>query len=455
MNTVDKFISNLLENPIYYGILALFLSIYGPRLHPKLPPVIKDLFNNSVFRFVIIALIAYISSEDLTISLILSIAFLLFNGIIGNQQVLDKVKEDKPDGFSNFNIVTDTLNHDKQKGPEIKNKRSDIKKVKSIEKKNHKKLVENFASTQINSLSNENLNNFDKFVGKHRQHKYAKQQFLKKREKIMEKTKENIEQFRPGNVLNFDKLSKKIETFVSSNDQNTNPFSNLSGGVREAVPGEKYEGQWVDGVMHGDGTYTYADGSRYNGDWKDGKPDGKGVMVFGKDNQDSDTSNNAEQTVNESGELQNLDFGPVDVTSSVEPTELVNNTLYSEVDDISGLADSTNILNNNDILGSENTIEDMLENTISPELATQAVESVFNDNTGSPEFSTQAVESIFNDDTGSPEDSTQVMAVEDDSVALDSSPVESDTTDLTISPTGVDTFTNYVDVANHYKFGMF
>ena len=48
MNTAGIFISNLVETPIYYGILALFLSIYGPRLHPKLPPVIKDLFNNSV-----------------------------------------------------------------------------------------------------------------------------------------------------------------------------------------------------------------------------------------------------------------------------------------------------------------------------------------------------------------------------------------------------------------------
>ena len=118
MNTVDKFVSNLLENPLYYGILALFLSIYGPRLHPKLPPVIKDLFNNNVFRFLIIALISYISSEDLTISLILSIAFLLFIGIIDNQHVLDKVKEDKPDGFSNFDIVTDRNNNDSQKGPE-------------------------------------------------------------------------------------------------------------------------------------------------------------------------------------------------------------------------------------------------------------------------------------------------------------------------------------------------
>ena len=87
-------------------ILALFLSIYGPRLHPKLPPVIKDLFNNNVFRFLIIALISYISSEDLTISLILSIAFLLFIGIIDNQQQYFN---------NNISIEVYTITSDKEK----------------------------------------------------------------------------------------------------------------------------------------------------------------------------------------------------------------------------------------------------------------------------------------------------------------------------------------------------
>lgn len=34
---------------------------------------------------------------------------------------------------------------------------------------------------------------------------------------------------------------------------------------------EKYEGEWLDGKMHGYGKYYYGDGGMYEGDWVDGK----------------------------------------------------------------------------------------------------------------------------------------------------------------------------------------
>ena len=51
MENIQSSMDNILSNPTSYGLLALFLGIYGPRLHPKLPPIIRDLFNNNVFRF--------------------------------------------------------------------------------------------------------------------------------------------------------------------------------------------------------------------------------------------------------------------------------------------------------------------------------------------------------------------------------------------------------------------
>ena len=39
----------LLKSPILYGILAIFLTMYGPRLHPKLPVPVRNLFNNNYF----------------------------------------------------------------------------------------------------------------------------------------------------------------------------------------------------------------------------------------------------------------------------------------------------------------------------------------------------------------------------------------------------------------------
>ena len=44
--------------------------------------------------------------------------------------------------------------------------------------------------------------------------------------------------------------------------------------------GNKYVGQWKDGVQHGKGTYTYLDGSKYVGEWKDGKMHGQGTLSY-------------------------------------------------------------------------------------------------------------------------------------------------------------------------------
>ncbi len=43
--------------------------------------------------------------------------------------------------------------------------------------------------------------------------------------------------------------------------------------------GDKYEGQFKDGRQHGQGRYTWANGKKYEGDWKDGKYNGRGVIT--------------------------------------------------------------------------------------------------------------------------------------------------------------------------------
>lgn len=43
---------------------------------------------------------------------------------------------------------------------------------------------------------------------------------------------------------------------------------------------EKYDGDWLDGKMHGRGVYYYADGSVYDGMWQDGKMHGSGVFIY-------------------------------------------------------------------------------------------------------------------------------------------------------------------------------
>ena len=53
--------------------------------------------------------------------------------------------------------------------------------------------------------------------------------------------------------------------------------NNMHGqGVYEWKDGRKYEGSYLDDKKHGYGTYTWADGRKYEGYWAEGKQHGKG-----------------------------------------------------------------------------------------------------------------------------------------------------------------------------------
>ncbi len=44
--------------------------------------------------------------------------------------------------------------------------------------------------------------------------------------------------------------------------------------------GEKYTGEWRNGVINGQGTYYYRSGNRYIGEWRNGKKQGQGTYLY-------------------------------------------------------------------------------------------------------------------------------------------------------------------------------
>ena len=80
-------ISDLYNNPILFSVLSMFLVMYGPRLQPGLPPAIMNLFNNKLFRFVVMVLIAYLSSRNLQIAMLLSLTLCLITSMSSTQEM--------------------------------------------------------------------------------------------------------------------------------------------------------------------------------------------------------------------------------------------------------------------------------------------------------------------------------------------------------------------------------
>ncbi len=75
------------ENKYVLPVLSLFLGVYAALARPKLPKFIAKLFENPVFRLVMIAYIIYRGNKDPQLSLMIAAAFLITMHMINKQQV--------------------------------------------------------------------------------------------------------------------------------------------------------------------------------------------------------------------------------------------------------------------------------------------------------------------------------------------------------------------------------
>ncbi len=138
--------------PIVYGLLAVVLAVYGPKLKPTLPNFAKNLLNNNIFRFVILLVIMMISYKDIQLALIVSLAFLLLLSIANCQEVKENYFNYKAEqfedlqqsirGFYETEGFEDMKNTKKKEGTKKSDDKKDSKKEESKKSDDKKVVVE-------------------------------------------------------------------------------------------------------------------------------------------------------------------------------------------------------------------------------------------------------------------------------------------------------------------------
>ena len=68
-------IESVLNNVYVSGFIKVFIILYAVLAAPKLPSWIAKLFHHSIFQIIIFALIAYTATKDISISLLIALAF--------------------------------------------------------------------------------------------------------------------------------------------------------------------------------------------------------------------------------------------------------------------------------------------------------------------------------------------------------------------------------------------
>jgi hypothetical protein len=97
------------EQQTLFTFVSIFLMLYASLTKPKLPIIIRQLFDNPVFRFIVLTLILWRGNKDIKSSLLIAIGFLLTMQTVNKQKTEDMINNiiykqyNNNDNFTNVN----------------------------------------------------------------------------------------------------------------------------------------------------------------------------------------------------------------------------------------------------------------------------------------------------------------------------------------------------------------
>jgi len=101
----------LVENVYLFSVLSIFLGMYGPHLHIRLPLPIQNLFNSSIFRGVVLFLVVFMADRDIGASLTIVIIFLITMNLLHTSGVLENTAETFQNMVKTVNQKTHSVEH--------------------------------------------------------------------------------------------------------------------------------------------------------------------------------------------------------------------------------------------------------------------------------------------------------------------------------------------------------
>ena len=82
----------LIKSTWLFGLTTLFLAMYGPRLHPKLPSGLRNLFNNPIFNGLVIFLVIYMANRDMATALVITVVFIVTLNLLNSDDILNDLR---------------------------------------------------------------------------------------------------------------------------------------------------------------------------------------------------------------------------------------------------------------------------------------------------------------------------------------------------------------------------
>lgn len=80
---------DILDNKYFIALFTTFTIMYLPLIRPELPSYIKNLFNNPIFRLVVLFLVVVKANKNPSLALMIAIIFVAITNCLAQQQAVE------------------------------------------------------------------------------------------------------------------------------------------------------------------------------------------------------------------------------------------------------------------------------------------------------------------------------------------------------------------------------
>jgi chromate transport protein ChrA len=126
LNNTMKSFDQLMLNPYFATILTIILTVYASLASHKLPNFLKKLFDNTLFKIIIISFIAYRANKNPQLSILIAVCFVITLNFLAEKETKETFEQierfNQLEYFSNALDVEGDINPETESKPETKYK---------------------------------------------------------------------------------------------------------------------------------------------------------------------------------------------------------------------------------------------------------------------------------------------------------------------------------------------
>lgn len=140
--SVDSFLKNVYSNKTANAVIGLFLVLYAGLAAPKLPRSVANIFGNKIFKIVILFLIAYMSSRNISVAIIASVALAISMQTFSYHKATKKVQQVVEEEVNNMSTDSDIkIVESDDDMPIEEDKRESVENIEPIEEQVNNSLI--------------------------------------------------------------------------------------------------------------------------------------------------------------------------------------------------------------------------------------------------------------------------------------------------------------------------